>query len=152
METENTNVCYKLAKINEDQIKSMSAFALPDSPAAYGMKAKAVKQRFWEPLVKLVSEFNTTIETLNLILKDVKSKQSLAGSVVSAVTVQEDGKLTFTFEDGREITTDQSVKGEPGDPGKDGEDGDDYVLTDADKNDIAGIALGLLPVAEGASF
>ena len=75
-----------------------------------------------------------------------------AVGVVESVTIQEDGKLTFIFEDGREITTEQSVKGEPGDPGKDGENGADYVLTEADKTEIADMVLASLPVAEGASF
>lgn len=159
MGTESMENSYQIPFISDDErnaIKNMSVYALPDSPAAYGMKAGAVKPNFWKPLVcgdgSLVGLINTMIGILNGILADVKKKQSLAGSVVSAVTVQEDGKLTFTFEGGKEITTDQSVKGEKGDPGKDGENGDDYVLTDADKNDIAGIVLGLLPVAEGASF
>lgn len=89
METENTNICYDLPKISEEQkkaIKNMGVFALPDSPAAYGMKAGAVKPKFWKPLVEgdssLVGLINAMIETLNTILKDVQGKQSLAVSKI----------------------------------------------------------------------
>ena len=40
-------------------------------------------------------------------------------------------------------------KGDPGEPGVPGKDGDDYILTEADKNEIAGIMLAnFLNVAE----
>lgn len=38
--------------------------------------------------------------------------------------------------------------GEPGKDGVDGKDGEDYVLTAADKTEIANLVLGLLPAAE----
>ena len=143
MGTENTDICYKLSAINEDQIKNMSAFTLPDSPAAYGMKAKAVKQRFWEPLVKLVSEFNTTIETLNTILEDVKEKQALAVSGI--MKTSSEGLVdtyTITFLSGETSTF--TVKN--------GENGDAYILTEADKVEIAERVLADFPEAEEASF
>ena len=52
-------------------------------------------------------------------------------------------------------------EGKQGEPGKDGaqgpqgepgKDGSDYVLTDADKAEIANLVLGLLPVAEEVEF
>ena len=143
MGTENTDICYKLSAINEDQIKNMSAFTLPDSPAVYGMKAKAVKQRFWEPLVKLVSEFNTTIETLNTILEDVKEKQALAVSGI--MKTSSEGLVdtyTITFLSGETSTF--TVKN--------GENGDAYILTEADKVEIAERVLADFPEAEEASF
>ena len=69
-----------------------------------------------------------------------------AVGVVSLVTVRDDGKLEFTFKDGRTVVSDKSVIGEQG------ELGDDYVLTDDDKAEIADIVLASLPEAEEASF
>lgn len=42
--------------------------------------------------------------------------------------------------------------GEPGAPGAKGDPGDDYVLTDADKAEIAALVLAELPTAEGVGF
>lgn len=42
--------------------------------------------------------------------------------------------------------------GKDGEPGKDGADGNDYVLTDADKQEIAGMVIGLLPSGEEVSY
>ena len=156
METENTNICYELLKISEDQknaIKNMGVFALPDSPAAYGMKAGAVKPKFWQPLVdgehSLVGLINALIETLNTILGDVKEKQALAVSGIEKTS--SNGLVdtyTITFLSG-ETSTFTVKNGENGDKG---DKGDDYVLTEADKTEIAQRVLASLPVAEEASF
>lgn len=51
-----------------------------------------------------------------------------------------------------------AIKGNDGAPGKDGEPGpkgepgNDYVLTNADKNEIAALALALLPTSEGVKY
>jgi hypothetical protein len=120
---------------------------LPDSPAAYGMKAGAVKPKFWQPLVdgdhSLVGLINALIETLNTILGDVKKKQALAVSGIEKTS--SNGLVdtyTITFLSGETSTF--TVKN--------GEKGDDYVLTDEDKKSIAALALELLPTAEEASF
>ena len=42
--------------------------------------------------------------------------------------------------------------GADGQPGADGKDGDDYVLTDADKTEIAGMAAELVDVPEGGDY
>ena len=51
----------------------------------------------------------------------------------------------FTYED---FTLEQieALKGEQGEPGA------DYVLTDEDKSEIAGLVLNAMPQAEGSSF
>lgn len=52
----------------------------------------------------------------------------------------------------------QGIQGETGpqgiqgEPGTDGKDGSDYVLTDADKTEIAQLALTLIPASEEVSF
>lgn len=43
-------------------------------------------------------------------------------------------------------------KGDPGDPGPKGDPGDDYVLTPADKEEIADLVLEELPMANTESF
>jgi hypothetical protein len=52
----------------------------------------------------------------------------------------------------REISTIIGPQGEPGPAGKDGADGKDYVLTDADKSEIAQLAIELMPVAEEGAY
>lgn len=47
---------------------------------------------------------------------------------------------------------DKGSKGDTGDTGPQGPKGDAYVLTSADKSEIAGIVLGELPTAVGVSF
>ena len=42
--------------------------------------------------------------------------------------------------------------GKDGEPGKDGADGKDYVLTEADKQEIAQLAISLMPVAEDGEY
>ena len=46
----------------------------------------------------------------------------------------------------------QGIPGPQGEPGPAGEDGKDYVLTDADKNAIALLAIELMPVAEEGEY
>ena len=55
----------------------------------------------------------------------------------------------------------QGPKGEQGEPGKDGidgvngvdgKDGADYVLTEADKQEIASLVMGSIPSAEGVEY
>jgi hypothetical protein len=150
MGTENTDICYNLSEISEDQknaIKNMGVFALPDSPAAYGMKVGAVKPKFWQPLVdgdhSLVGLINALIETLNTILGDVKEKQSLAVSGIRKTSSE--GLVdtyTITFLSGETSTF--TVKN--------GENGDAYILTEADKVEIAERVLADFPVAEGVGF
>ena len=102
MGTENMENSYQIPVISKEQkttIKNMGVFALPDSPAAYGMKAGVVKSKFWEPLVEgdhsLVGLINAMISTLNDILKDVQEKQE--GSVTSVVFDKKTRNLTVSF-------------------------------------------------------
>ena len=47
---------------------------------------------------------------------------------------------------------DKGDKGEQGVPGQNGQDGQDYILTTADKNEIANIIIGELPTWTGGSY
>ena len=73
--------------------------------------------------------------------------------------------LTFELIDGKKQTLplfvpkgdkgdrgEQGIQGIQGEKGDRGEQGEGYVLTDADKAEIADIVLASLPVAEGVSF
>ena len=53
------------------------------------------------------------------------------------------------FDDNGNAIPIPAIKGEPG---KDGQNGSDYILTEADKQEIANIALAKLPTAEGVSY
>ena len=64
------------------------------------------------------------------------------GRGIASAVMNADSTLTLTYTDGTSYTT-PSLRGEPG---------ADYVLTDADKEEIAQIVLGELPVAEGVSW
>lgn len=141
---------YVIPKISENErnaLKLMSAHSLPDSPAAYGMKAGAVKPRFWKPLVEgdrsLVGLINALIDRMNTALADVKEKQALV--VTSIEKTSSEGLVdtyTITFLSGSTSTFTVS----------NGANGDDYVLTEADKTKIADIVLASLPEAEEVSF
>lgn len=65
---------YEINVIEQDSeiveaIKKKSVDSLPDSPAAYGMRAAVVKPKFWHPLVQgnasLLGVINTLIRQLN---------------------------------------------------------------------------------------
>lgn len=60
-----------------------------------------------------------------------------------------DGTVTF-----EELTEEQkaSLKGEPGEVGPAGPKGDSYILTEEDKNEIALLAVSVMPHAEGVEF
>lgn len=60
-----------------------------------------------------------------------------------------DGTVTF-----EELTEEQkaSLKGEPGEVGPAGPKGDSYILTEEDKNEIALLAVSVMPLAEEAEF
>lgn len=45
-----------------------------------------------------------------------------------------------------------AIRGEKGADGKDGANGKDYVLTEADKQEIAQIVYSMLPSAEGVKY
>lgn len=52
----------------------------------------------------------------------------------------------------REITTIMGKDGAPGKDGKDGKDGENYVLTQADKAEIAQLVLAAMPDAEKGEY
>lgn len=55
--------------------------------------------------------------------------------------------LTITSASGTSSADLKGDKGDKGDPGEPGVDGEDYVLTEADKNEIAGIAASIVDTA-----
>ena len=72
-----------------------------------------------------------------------------------------DGTMTFadlTEEQKASLKGDKGDKGDTGEAGPQGvqgpqgEPGTDYVLTDEDKSEIAGLVLNAMPQAEGSSF
>lgn len=89
-------------------------------------------------------------------------------------SVDDDGNLTWTgSKEGMAAVAGANIKGEPGpqgepgqpgekgdpgergipgEPGAPGKNGEDYVLTDADKQEIATLALTLLPDAEEVDY
>jgi hypothetical protein len=56
--------------------------------------------------------------------------------------VSEDGVLSWTNDKNLENPAPVNIKG------KDGKDGDNYILTEADKEEIAQLAIDLMPEAE----
>ena len=139
MGTENTDI-YVIPKISEDErdaLKLMSAHSLPDSPAAYGMKAGAVKPKFWKPLVELVGLINALIDRMNTALADVKGKQALA--VKSIEKTSSDGLVdtyTITFLSGNtfEFTIEN---GQQGPQGPQGAQGDPFTYEDFTAEQLA---------------
>ena len=74
------------------------------------------------------------------------------GNGIASAVLNADYTLTLTFTDGTKYTT-PSLRGAPGvdgnngkdgSPGKDGIDGKDYVLTEADKTEIAAMVIEML--------
>ena len=60
---------------------------------------------------------------------------------ISTVDIwEEDGVLKVTYSDGTEVEI-GSIKGDPGEQGPQGEKGDSYILTDADKQEVADLVL-----------
>ena len=88
----------------------------------------------------------------------------LGSESLSITKIQESdedgGSNIVTFSDGHTMTVKNGKKGEKGDPGEkgadglngkdgvDGRDGTDYVLTDADKEEIAALVLAEIPESE----
>ena len=46
----------------------------------------------------------------------------------------------------------ESLRGKNGVDGKNGKDGQSYILTEVDKQDIAQMAVGLIPTTEGVEY
>ena len=70
-------------------------------------------------------------DTLNV--GEIMNTEGAAGNGISDVVMNDDHTLTFEFTDGTSYTT-PSLRGAAG------KDGKDYVLTDADKTEIAQMA------------
>lgn len=77
--------------------------------------------------------------TLDEWLASLTGPKGEPGNGITGAVHNEDDTLTLSFTDGTSYTT-GSLRGRPGDkgdPGEDGKDGADYVLTDADIEQIA---------------
>ena len=91
--------------------------------------------------------------------KGDKGADGAAGTSVTISSVSEStedgGNNTVTFSDGKTLNVrngKRGADGKDGQNGADGKDGEDYILTEADKSDIADLVLGLLPTWEGGSY
>ena len=77
-------------------------------------------------------------------------KDGVNGTSVTVVSVSESsadgGENIITFSDGKTVTIRNGSKGSAG------TNGNDYVLSEADKTDIAEIVLGLLPNGDEVSY
>lgn len=122
----------------------------PISPARIEHKIKPVKTVNGNPPdengnVDVEGSFELTEEQIAMLkgvgvasVKQTTTSTESGGSNVVTVTLTNGNTYTFTVKNGAK-----------GDPGKDGED---YVLTDADKQEIASLVLNQLPRAEEAWF
>lgn len=91
-------------------------------------------------------------------IKGDKGDPGVAGTSVTVESVSESavdgGSNVITFSDGKTVTIKNGKTGTPGkdgadgQPGKDGQDGKDYVLTNADKTEIAEMASELVDVPD----
>lgn len=77
-------------------------------------------------------------------------KDGVNGTSVTVASVKESsadgGENIITFSDGKTVTIRNGSKGSAG------TNGNDYVLSEADKTDIAEIVLGLLPNGDEVSY
>lgn len=62
-----------------------------------------------------------------------------AGKGVSKAVINNDGELEFTYTDNTTVNVGKVI----------GSNGDDYVLTEADKQEIARMVVALIPIYEG---
>ena len=124
---------YPLSLITADEINAIklkSVDALPNSPAAYGMKAGAVKPKFWHPLVQgddsIVGYVNRLIEELNKLL---------AAAATNITYDEQTHELKIVFFNGEETSVSKNIQGLKGDMGPKPKKGVDY-WTEADKQEI----------------
>mgnify|MGYP007057684077 CR=1 FL=1 len=107
----------------------------------YFQDSSTNKIRQFAQWIYYISEQDTTVHS-------VTSWCEIGGcsQIVSGV-VNQNGTITFTDSGGNTFTTTgASVIGPQGNPGQ------NYVLTEQDKSDIAGIVLGELPTTEGVLY
>lgn len=82
--------------------------------------------------------------SLNNLLDGEVGLMSLIEVGISEIRFNSDYTITFVMTDGRTFTSEpvrgaDGAQGEKGDKGDKGDAGDDYVLTQADKQEIAGM-------------
>lgn len=122
-----------------EQLKRLTAHALPNSPADYGMKAAQVKPKFWKALTEgkgsVVWLINRIVDDLNEILGNAASAYDLAVAYGFEGT-EEEWLESLKGADGKD-----GQDGVDGKDGADGKDGEGYTLTDADKEAIGKAAL-----------
>ena len=84
----------------------------------------------------------------------LKIKDPITGKWIAVETIQgepgEKGKDGYTPQKGVDYF--DGKDGQDGKDGKDGENGKDYVLTEADKQEIASLVLAELPDSEDVSY
>jgi hypothetical protein len=78
----------------------------------------------------------------------IRGARGAMGEAGTSITVtsktRSDGATIITFSDGTIVPIPDGLQGAPGINGRDGRDGKDYVLTDADKEEIAAQAASLV--------
>ena len=94
-------------------VKRKTAAALPDSPADYGMRAGAVKPKFWQALIKgddsIAGLLNRVIGEINAALEESDREY---GGCVTGITYDKDRcSLTVTFGDGTTRNLDEDLRG-----------------------------------------
>lgn len=96
---------------------------------------------------QLESRVNNELNEMNALADDLEEK------VESGYFKGDKGDKGDTGEQGIQGEKgDKGDKGEQGTPGQNGQDGQDYILTTADKNEIANIVIGELPTWTGGSY
>ena len=104
-----------ISETDRNALKRKTAATLPDNPAAHGMKAAAVKPKFWQALV------DGEESVAGLIDRVVREANEALGKTVERVAYSADTeKITLTFGDGSTEVLDCPKQGPVGAPGRDG--------------------------------
>jgi hypothetical protein len=130
----------------------------------------------WERVLELINEAITEtnnlnievnkadkITTITLTKKDgtTKTVQVEDGKSIeynwvgTSLGIRQEGESTYQYvnlKGDKGEQGEQGDKGDKGDKGDTGEAGQDYILTTADKNEIANIVIGELPIWMGGSY
>ena len=101
-----------ISETDRNALKRKTAATLPDNPAAHGMKAAAVKPKFWQAL----TEGEESVA--GLIDRVVREANEALGKTVERVSYSADTeKITLTFGDGSTEVLDCPEQGPPGQNG-----------------------------------
>ena len=146
-----------------------------DEKVINGLDEKKVKTIIEEEIKKIIGEAGSDWDSFQELKEKIENIQLTPGpdgyspvveleqisDGVIVKVINKEGVTTATIYNGAQgiqgiqgeqgpkgDTGEQGDKGDKGDPGEPGVDGADYVLTDADKSEIAELAAGLVEVPE----